>query len=168
MTVAQAAPCMPQSNTKIKIGSSTVLIMAPSIMFCMAFLGCPDARKILFMPKYKAVKIPPGIIIIIYSRAYCSVLSVPPNNRKISSINIIDRRMAVPDIMNVSVMAFPSIFSALSLLFSPSVMEMREAEPAPMSIPKAMSTMLNGMVSASPEMANAPTPCPIKIRSTML
>lgn len=64
----------------------------------------------------------------------------------------------VPVIRMVSVNAFPSIFSAFSMLFSPNVMEIRDEAPAPINIPKAMSNIMNGNVSANPEMANAPTP----------
>ena len=37
-----------------------------------------------------------------------------------------------------------------------------------MSEPKAWIMFMMGMVIAKPAMAKAPTPCPMKIRSTML
>ena len=45
---------------------------------------------------------------------------------------------------------------------------MRAAEPTPISVPIAVTSAVSGKVSASPEMASGPTPCPMKIRSTML
>ena len=45
---------------------------------------------------------------------------------------------------------------------------MRAAEPTPISVPIAVTSAVSGKVSASPEMASAPTPCPIKMLSTML
>ena len=44
MTVAMAAPRTPISKTKMKMGSNTVLITAPSSMETMAYLGLPSAR----------------------------------------------------------------------------------------------------------------------------
>ena len=41
ITVAMAAPRTPQPNTKIKIGSRTILITAPITMESMAVLGFP-------------------------------------------------------------------------------------------------------------------------------
>ena len=60
--------------------------------------------------------------------------------------------------IKVSVRAFARIFSAFSMLFSPRVMEIRAADPAPTNIPKAISKIMKGKVRASPEMANGPTP----------
>ena len=41
ITVAMAAPCTPQPNTNMKIGSRTILITAPMTMESMAVLGFP-------------------------------------------------------------------------------------------------------------------------------
>ena len=45
---------------------------------------------------------------------------------------------------------------------------MRVEEPTPTSEPKAAAKFISGKVMASPDMAKGPTPCPIKILSTML
>ncbi|MPM73828.1 hypothetical protein SDC9_120813 [bioreactor metagenome] len=74
----------------------------------------------------------------------------------------------LPVIRIVSVSALPRIFSAFSWLFSPKVIEIRDAEPAPINKPNAISRIIKGKVSARPDMANGPTPCPINILSTIL
>ena len=47
--VANAAPATPHLNTKIKIGSRTVLITAPVIIEIIAYFGLPSARMIEFI-----------------------------------------------------------------------------------------------------------------------
>ena len=42
------------------------------------------------------------------------------------------------------------------------------AAPAPMRVPTAVERFITGKVIASPAIASLPTPCPMKIRSTML
>ena len=49
MTVATAAPIMPQRKTKRKIGSRIVLAMAPTSVETMAKRGLPSARRMGFM-----------------------------------------------------------------------------------------------------------------------
>ena len=96
------------------------------------------------------------------------VLAVPPNMYNRSFMKINERIIAAPDIIKVSTTAFPKIFSALSLSFCPRVIDNREAEPAPINMPKAIRIIIKGNASDKPEMANGPTPCPINIRSTIL
>ena len=45
---------------------------------------------------------------------------------------------------------------------------MRVEAPTPTIAPKAAPKFMKGKVMASPEMANGPTPCPMKMLSTML
>jgi hypothetical protein len=45
---------------------------------------------------------------------------------------------------------------------------MRVEAPTPTMAPKAAPKFMNGKVIAKPEMANGPTPCPMKILSTIL
>ncbi len=47
-------------------------------------------------------------------------------------------------------------------------MDIRADAPTPTSVPIAITSVISGKVNASPEIANGPTPCPIKILSTML
>ena len=42
ITVAQAAPAIPQSQTKIKMGSRMVLIIAPTTMQTIEYFGFPS------------------------------------------------------------------------------------------------------------------------------
>ena len=42
------------------------------------------------------------------------------------------------------------------------------APPTPTSVPNAVERFIRGKVTASPEMARAPTPCPMKMLSTIL
>ena len=58
--------------------------------------------------------------------------------------------------------------SALTRSPSPKAMEMRAAAPLPTNMPNEVSTFMNGKVNASPDNASGPTPCPMKMRSTML
>ena len=51
MTVATAAPRMPMSNPKMKIGSKMVFTTTVAMVAYMEALGCPDARSNAFMPK---------------------------------------------------------------------------------------------------------------------
>ena len=71
-------------------------------------------------------------------------------------------------ISNVSTTDVPRMRSARALSFMPSTMEMREEAPTPTSVPNAWMSVMMGNVSARPEMAIAPAPCPMKIRSTTL
>ena len=50
ITVAQAAPAIPQSQTKIKMGSRMVLIIAPTTMQTIEYFGFPSARIKLLIP----------------------------------------------------------------------------------------------------------------------
>ena len=65
-------------------------------------------------------------------------------------------------------MLLPRIFSAQFTSFRPNTMDIRAEEPTPMSEPKAWMMFMMGMVMARPAMARAPTPCPMKMRSTIL
>ena len=49
ITVATAAPIIPQPNMKIKIGSSMMLATAPARVDTMANFGLPSARMMEFM-----------------------------------------------------------------------------------------------------------------------
>ncbi len=50
----------------------------------------------------------------------------------------------------------------------PSRIEVSAAAPIPINDPKAEAMFIRGIESATPEMAIGPTPCPMKILSTML
>ena len=50
ITVAQAAPAIPQPQAKIKIGSRMVLIIAPITMQTIEYFGFPSARIKLLIP----------------------------------------------------------------------------------------------------------------------
>ena len=63
---------------------------------------------------------------------------------------------------------FPKICSAPCVSFCPKRIDESVAPPTPTSVQKAISRFISGKVMANPEMASAPTPCPIKILSIML
>ena len=44
----------------------------------------------------------------------------------------------------------------------------KELAPTPTSVPNAAHISINGLATVNPDNAIAPTPCPIKIESTML
>ena len=96
------------------------------------------------------------------------VSSVPPNARNMSCINISVIRDTTPEMSIVSVNELPNIFSAFCTSFCPMVMETLAAAPAPINMPNAINKIMKGNVSANPEMASGPTPCPMKILSTIL
>ena len=74
----------------------------------------------------------------------------------------------IPLNINVNIKLLPRMFSAHSLSLRPKTMDIREAEPTPMSEPKAWMMFISGKVMAKPAMASAPTPRPMKMRSTIL
>ena len=63
---------------------------------------------------------------------------------------------------------FPRIFSEVSLSLFPRLIEIRAAAPAPTNIPNEEVRFMTGNVMARPEMAKAPTLCPMKIRPITL
>ena len=69
---------------------------------------------------------------------------------------------------NVRMKALPRMLRAHLISFIPSTIDSRADAPTPTSVPIAAISVISGKVSASPEMAKGPTPCPINTRSTML
>lgn len=65
-------------------------------------------------------------------------------------------------------MAFPRILQAKRGLRSEMAAEMRSAPPTPVSVPIVPNREMYGRVRANPQMAKAPAPCPMNIRSTIL
>lgn len=130
ITVAQAAPCMPHREYKNIIGSSTVLIMAPrEHTYVFVRLRLWDVRMhakyYSGIPKYKAAKNSSRDNNHHIFAMYCSV-SVQTIR---ISINIIDRRMAVPAATLSRTCWRKAFFFFFQLIFAvTSVMEMREVE----------------------------------------
>ena len=62
----------------------------------------------------------------------------------------------------------PNTPSAASRRPCPSRIEVSAAAPIPINDPKADAMFIRGIESATPEMAIGPTPCPMKMLSTML
>ena len=62
----------------------------------------------------------------------------------------------------------PKIWIALSLSFCPNLIATNVEAPTPTNEPKAAARFISGKVIAKPAIARGPTPCPIKILSTML
>ena len=58
--------------------------------------------------------------------------------------------------------------SAPFISFCPRRIDEIVAPPTPTRVQNAISRFISGKVMASPEMASAPTPCPIKILSMIL
>ena len=63
MTVATAAPAIFQPRSKMKTGSSTVLITAPKIMHFIVYLGLPSARIMAVRAELKSRKGSPQTMI---------------------------------------------------------------------------------------------------------
>ena len=64
-------------------------------------------------------------------------------------------------------MAFPRIRQARERLPKEIEVEMRAAAPTPVRVPTVLNKETQGSVRASPQIAKAPAPCPMNIRSTM-
>ena len=64
--VAIAAPAIPISNTKIRMGSRIVLTMAPTSMDVMEYLGLPSASISLLMPVFAIRNGKPIDVILVY------------------------------------------------------------------------------------------------------
>lgn len=96
------------------------------------------------------------------------VSAVAPKLINMSSINIYPQVTKDIPIRNVKTRLLPRIFSAHFTSFAPKTMDIRDAEPTPISEPKACMMFMMGMVMARPAIAKAPTPCPIKMRSAIL
>jgi len=63
ITVAIAAPCIPISSQKIKIGSRITFNTAPIIIVNIAFFGYPEARITALKLKLNVASKLPGIAI---------------------------------------------------------------------------------------------------------
>ena len=70
--------------------------------------------------------------------------------------------------MTVRKSALPKMRSAHSRSFIPKTMEIRVDAPTPTSVPNACRKVMMGKLNAKPEIAMAPAPCPMKIRSIRL
>ncbi len=70
--------------------------------------------------------------------------------------------------IKISTTELPRTQLASCLLPMPSSMDMRAAAPVPTSRPMAALRFITGNVTASPEMASAPTPRPMNMRSITL
>lgn len=68
-TVAMAAPAMPISKTKMKMGSKIVLTMAPESIHIMEYLGLPSARARLLRPLMMTSSGIPSATMRVYSTA---------------------------------------------------------------------------------------------------
>ena len=79
ITVAQAAPAIPQSQTKIKMGSRMVLIIAPTTMQTIEYFGFPSARIKLLIPFVTMRNGIPINVMLAYCFAYGNTAVVAPN-----------------------------------------------------------------------------------------
>lgn len=79
ITVAQAPPAIPQSQTKIKMGSRMVLIIAPTTMQTIEYFGFPSARIKLLIPFVTMRNGIPINVILAYCFAYGNTSVVAPN-----------------------------------------------------------------------------------------
>ena len=89
ITVAQAPPAIPQSQTKIKMGSRMVLIIAPTTMQTIEYFGFPSARIKLLIPLVTIRNGIPINVMLAYCFAYGNTSVVAPNafrskDRKVS------------------------------------------------------------------------------------
>ena len=72
------------------------------------------------------------------------------------------------ELIRHSINVLPNTSVAPSISFCPKRIEEIVAPPAEISTQKATTRFISGNVMAKPEIAIAPTPCPIKILSIML
>ena len=84
------------------------------------------------------------------------------------SMNMAKKAMYVAPLMNVRVVAFPSMSSARGLSWRPMRMDMRVEAPTPTRTPMAVVMFIRGNVRAIPAIASGPTTWPMNTRSTML
>lgn len=64
--------------------------------------------------------------------------------------------------------ALPKILLATLRFEADMAVEMRVPAPTPVSVPTVPNKDTHGSVSARPQIASGPTPCPINMRSTIL
>ena len=114
------------------------------------------------------VKNMPGSTMSKYSRAYDRVSDVAPKPVRILSMNRYPHVTKKKPSMIVKIMLLPKMFSAHLMSFLPKTIDIRAEDPTPIRDPKAWMIFMMGMVMARPAIAMAPTPCPMKIRSTIL
>ena len=159
---------MPKFNTNISIGVSIRFNPIVSKVDSNDFFGNPLPRSRLLRLKNKNVIGLARSNISIYSFAKGSVDSLAPKNRSTVSrlrymIHPVNRLIIKPKITtlcNTSV--------AFSYCFRPRLIEVNVVPPIPTSVLNAIIPFIIGKVTASPEIANAPTPLPMKMLSVRL
>lgn len=87
MTVAKAAPDIPQWNPKIKTGSRMILMMAPDSMEAMDQAGLPSARITEFIMFISILAGKKARMMLKYSTAIPIVFSDAPNRVRIRSFS---------------------------------------------------------------------------------
>ena len=152
----------------MNIGARITFTPAPMNMVTIARVGYPDARITLLQEQQRFINTSPGSMYIMKSWAQGRVRSLAPKSLKMSSMKMANIDMQHIPRMRVMTMLFPKILNAMGLLPCPRTIEMRAAQPAPISIPRAVDKFMTGNVTANPAMASGPTPWPMKMRSTIL
>ena len=112
ITVAKAAPLMPQCHQRMNTTSSRMFIPTVKIVANIAIRGFDAARNTAFIPKYMCENTLPASITCMKSRAYGRVASLAPKKRKIGSRN---KRQMPPNAkptIRFRVMVLPRMFSA--------------------------------------------------------
>jgi len=158
MTVAVAAPRIPQSKWKMKIGARIMLHTTVTIEVSIAFLGYPVARMMLFNPIIVYVTGVPNRIICIKFRAYGSVSLLAPKKRRISSRKIKEMPPNRNALTRHSIRVWFSTSVAPSVSFCPRRMDDMVEPPAETTVQKATTRFISGKVMASPAIPMAPTP----------
>ena len=168
MIVAIAAPCIPISSVKIKIGSSTIFSPAPIIILRIIYCGLPSARIIAVSAILHMENGSPNNRIPIYRAASSAMAGEAPNRRTRGRRKHSPPKTSKRPAPARSIHAQPSVRSAASCSLRPRQRLMFAAQPSPISRASAAATIVIGnatFVAATPSM---PVACPMKIWSAML
>ena len=136
--VANPAPAVPISKTKMKMGSSTMLISAPAMMPNMPFFGRPWNRSWLLSVKDAAIKGVPMRIYCIYPQAWGKMVSVAPRSRARSSMKMSPTTAITTPTPKQQKNPEDSRWDASSCRCSPRALDMALPEPWPKKSPVAM------------------------------
>ena len=96
-----------------------------------------------------------------YSLACGRVFSLAPKKYSMSSRKSSETSMNIAPIMIFKLTTLLSTLLQALYFFLPRNTDRIVAAPAPTKVPNAVDRFINGKVTASPDMANGPTPCPI-------
>ena len=89
------------------------------------------------------------------------MFSLAPKKYRIGSMNMSETAMKSSPMMMFRLTTLLSTLLHALYFFLPRNTERMVAAPAPTRVPNAVDRFMSGKVTASPDMAIGPTPCPI-------